>query len=125
MRTRLILRTAFGVFVVVSAGWGLSMLFQPRSATSDPVPEEPAPSPPVHPPFTPYAADEGALTFEQLDPVERAVVEAERTRESPEALEARFARLRAIAIERGERTRAEVAASVVGLEGFDIEGVLP
>lgn len=99
-----------------------------RPATSDP---EPAPDHPVpasvqwHVPFTPYAADEGALTFEQLDAHEQALVAVERERESPAELAARFDALKAMTITRGERTHAEMAASMVGLEGLANEGVLP
>lgn len=73
----------------------------------------------------PNAADEGALTFDQLDEHERAVIEAQRVRETPEALQARFATLKAMTIARGERTHAEVSASMVGLEGLAGEGVVP
>jgi hypothetical protein len=96
-----------------------------RSQPSDPVVPGPAEPLLVHAPFTPYAADEGALSFEELGQSEQDAIVAQRNREAPEALAARFEMMRAMTIARGERTHAEVAASMIGLEGFATDGVVP
>src|SRR5688572_23951768 len=102
----LLARVGTAVFVV----FGLVLVLPrgSRTATSDPEPPPVAPlGLPPHPMFTPYAADEGALTFEELSVEEQEVIEAEREREPAEIREARFATLKAMTIARGERTHAE------------------
>src|SRR5687767_7156123 len=74
----LLARVGTAAFVV----FGLALVLPrgSRTATSDPEPPPIAPlGLPPHPMFTPYAADEGALTFEELSAEEQEVIEAERS----------------------------------------------